>query len=351
MLGWIRRHWRLSLCVYIAALALTLFIDWAHSESRSMNMSKRYIDWYDATWLDINAENLTHSRDRIFPYPVVNRGDPDDPRPPVVLLHGTPGAGFPLDDIALSLAQDGRRAIWFDLPGFASQATLLYTDYSADSYSKVVFAVLDDLGIERAHVVGWSNGGAVALRMAERDEDRLASITLLGSVGAQETEGSGNYVFEHGKYTVGYALLVWGAKVVPHFGILGPPQERVAFLRNFDDTDQRPLAGIMQNLRTPTLILHGRDDFLVADWAAEYHHELIPNSTLVMTGDDHFMPFLAAGETAGHIAAFVERFDDPAAAAERSTVDLAPRVKPFGEAGDAALHWLHFAPVLIVLPL
>ncbi|MEO0632316.1 MAG: alpha/beta hydrolase, partial [Planctomycetota bacterium] len=207
------------------------------------------------------------------------------------------------------------------------------------------------LGIERAHVVGWSNGGAVALRMAERDEDRLASITLLGSVGAQETEGSGNYVFEHGKYKVGYALLVWGAKVVPHFGILGPPQERVAFLRNFDDTDQRPLAGIMQNLRTPTLILHGRDDFLVADWAAEYHHELIPNSTLVMTGDDHFMPFLAAGETAGHIAAFVERFDDPAAAAERSTVDLAPRVKPFGEAGDAALHWLHFAPVLIVLPL
>ncbi|MEO1583347.1 MAG: alpha/beta fold hydrolase [Planctomycetota bacterium] len=274
---------------------------------------------------------------------------------PVVLLHGTPGSAYGFNTLGPALASDSRRVIYFDLPGFATMGggkADAFEDLSATTYAFFVLRVLETLSIERAHIVGWSNSGAVALRMAHDSPEAVASITMLGAVGAQETEGSGSYFFEHAKYAVGWGSLVWAPNFVPHFGVLlGPDSERRAFLGNFWDTDQRPLAGIMRNLRTPTLILHGRDDFLVADWAAEYHHELIPSSALVMTDGDHFMPFLAAEDTARHIAEFVRRHDDPDASAVGGTVDLAPRVKPFGGIGEAGLDWLHFAPVLIVVPL
>ena len=45
---------------------------------------------------------------------------------------------------------------------------------------------LDALGIERAHVVGYSMGGGVALEMCERSPERIASLTLLSAIGVQE---------------------------------------------------------------------------------------------------------------------------------------------------------------------
>lgn len=278
----------------------------------------------------------------------------DTGRPPVVLLHGSPGSASnfqPFGDspgLGVLVAAD-RRAFALDLPGMGGSRSDPPT-WSALSHAHAVLAFMDELRIDRAHVVGWSNGGAVALNMADIDADRVASIVMLGSVGAQAAEGSGSYLFEHAKYEVGIAATHATERLTPHFGLLDLRDPRRG-LRNFDDTDQRPLAGIMSKLRTPTLILHGRDDFLVADWAAEYHHELIPSSTLVMTEHDHFMPFLAAEETAEHISEFIGRFDDPSAEPMRATVDLAPRVQPFGAIGEAALDWLHFAPVWLVLPL
>jgi len=186
--------------------------------------------------------------------------------------------------------------------------------------------------------------------MANDHPERVASITLLASVGAQETEGSGSHVFEHAKYKLGDLVLNKLDFLIPHFGLLGPSTEREAFIRNFDETDQRPLADIMRKLATPTLILHGRNDFLTADWAAEYHHELMPTSTLIMTPYDHFMPFMHPKEAAKYIEGYISRFDDPSAVPVRETIDLAPRRTPFGGLGKAVLEWVHFGPwVLVVL--
>jgi len=285
------------------------------------------------------------SNDGEFGYFVFDFGPRDTV--PIVLIHGTPGAAVGLDKLAEQLGED-RRVIWFDLPGFASQSLTWnrYTDFSAHTYSDVTLAILDKLDVERAHIVGWSNGGAVALYLASEHPDRVASITLLASVGAQETEGSGSHFFEQAKYKLGDVVLNKLDVLIPHFGLLGPAAEREAFIRNFDDTDQRELTEIMPTITAPALILHGRNDFLVADWAAERHHELMPTSTLIMTEHDHFMPMLEPEETAGYIASFVARHDTPGVPPSRAVVDEAPRRTPFGETGRRFLdavrygHWL-----------
>lgn len=247
---------------------------------------------------------------------------------PVLLLHGSPGG---LDNfrsrggLADQIAATGREVIAFDLPGFG-RSTLHVPDLSTRAHARYALAALTELDIERAHVVGWSMGGGVALDMAEIAPDRVASVTLLGAIATQETEGSGSYLFEHAKYGLGLAAFWALQNLTPHFGAVDIGREQTAWLHNFFDTDQRRYRSILETTDTPILIVHGRRDFLVYDWAAERHHELAPRSSLVMTPYSHFFPFSAtqSEHVATILAPFIERHDDPSAVAIGERVDLAP---------------------------
>ena len=242
---------------------------------------------------------------------------------PVILLHGSPGSGGGFAPLAGRLTRLGYRCIAFDLPGFGF-STHDIPRYSILAHARDVLAGMDAMGLERAHVVAWSQGGGVGLNMADLAPDRVASLTLMASIGAQESEGSGSFAFEHAKYAIGWAGLVVGGEAVPHFGLLGPHWFRRSFIRNFWDSDQRPLASIMRRLRMPVLILHGRRDPLVPAWGAELHHRLIPTSRLVMLDASHFLPFEPLDQTTAHLGAFLRRHDDPDAAPIVGYTNLAP---------------------------
>ncbi len=248
------------------------------------------------------------------------------PRPlPVLLLHGSPGSADNFDRLAPLLGEgetDGRMVVRPDLVGFGASAR--GPDLSYPVQAEYMLDMLTSLGIERAHVVGWSNGGGVGIWMAHTAPERVASLTLLASVGAQETEGSGSYAFEQIKYKIGKAVLGYGVELIPHFGLLGSFRDRTDWLKNFDDSDPRQMSAILPTLRTPTLILHGRDDFLVPAWAAEEHHRLIPTSSLVMLDASHFLPVLQPEETAAYINPLLARHDAPGVRALTHTIDLAP---------------------------
>lgn len=301
-------------------------------------------------------------RENPLPYHVIVSGDLTGGQTPVLLMHGSPGAAYGFEGLAEALSQDGRPVIWLDLPGFASQSEppsrgRVFDSYSSQNYAAIMWRVLDALGVERTHLVGWSNSGAVGLHMADTEPQRTASLTLLAAVGAQDTEGSGQYAFEHLKYKIGKALLVWGAPVYPHFGLIGPRSERRAFLSFFDDTDQRLLAGIMERLDVPTLVLHGRDDFLVPAWGAERHHALIPASRLVMLDGSHFFPMTDPGLAERYLGPFLLRHDTAGVAPDTSVLDLSPAL-PVGRTGAAVhrigwwirdLHWTLGVLVFVLL--
>ena len=274
------------------------------------------------------------------------RWRPEAPAPgalPVLLLHGSPGSADNFARLAPPLTTTGRDVIAPDLPGFG-QSDRWVESYSVLAHARSVLLLMDELGIDRAHVVGWSMGGGVGLHMANLAPERVASLTMLAAIGSQRAEGSGDFYFEHAKYALGYAALVAVPEAVPHFGLLGPRSLRHATVRNFWDTDMRTLEPIMRSLKTPTLVLQGRHDFLVHDWAAELHHELIAPSALVMLDASHFLPFKQASETAAQLTWFLTRHDDASAPALRFTADYAPKpdkppldLGPFHLARD--MHW------------
>lgn len=251
-------------------------------------------------------------------------------RLPVILLHGSPSSGgADFKTLAPALADAGRTVYAVDLPGFGRSSQWV-SDYSIKANARCVLAMMDALNLNRAHVVGWSQGGGSALWAADLAPDRVASISLLGSIGVQEAEGSGSYHFEHTKYAVGWFLFVAIPEAMPHFGAAGPRHFRHAFIRNFLDSDQRELTPLMERLKTPTLILHGRHDFLVPAWAAELSHSLIAPSRLVILDSDHFFPMGgqkhigALQQAAGMLNAHFARHDDAGAPALRGSAVFAP---------------------------
>lgn len=100
---------------------------------------------------------------------------------PIVLLHGFGGDHTAWREIQPALAEH-RATIAYDLPGHGGSLNFP----GAGSPKTAANAVLDDLrsrGIERAHLVGHSMGGAVGCLVALFDPERVASITLLAPGG------------------------------------------------------------------------------------------------------------------------------------------------------------------------
>jgi pimeloyl-ACP methyl ester carboxylesterase/membrane protein DedA with SNARE-associated domain len=240
----------------------------------------------------------------------------------IILLHGSPGSASNLRKLQANL-DDRFHVISFDLPGFGD-STRWVPDYSISAHARYLLDAMDTLHIDKAHVVGFSMGGGVALSLVDLAPERVSSVVMLSSIGLQEGEGSGDYHFEHLKYTLGYGLVVALPELVPHFGMFGDRSFRHAFIRNFYDTDQRPLREIIETMDTPALVLHGRHDPLVPAWLAEKHHEMVEQSELVMFDSDHFMVFRAAesAQLADEITGFIDRVNQYACSTlPRRTID------------------------------
>ena len=166
-------------------------------------------------------------------------GDFDNPDlPVVVLLHGSPGSSTDFNDLGPSLG-DRIRAIAPDLPGFGNSQKRV-PDYSIDAHGAYVLELLDELGIESVHLVGFSMGGGVALEIIDQSPSSVRSLTLLSAIGVQELELLGNYHLNHAIHGFQLGLIGLCREAVPHFGAFDESFLGVEYARNFYDTDQRP---------------------------------------------------------------------------------------------------------------
>jgi pimeloyl-ACP methyl ester carboxylesterase len=109
--------------------------------------------------------------------PVVEAG-PEAPEEAVVFVHGNPGS---VHDWARLLKATGGhgRAIALDMPGFGEADRPKDFSYTIDGYSAHLDAALEQLGVERAHLVLHDFGGPWGLHWASRNPDAYASATLV----------------------------------------------------------------------------------------------------------------------------------------------------------------------------
>lgn len=251
---------------------------------------------------------------------------------PVLLIHGSPGSGSSFRRLGPRFGA-ARRALAPDLPGFGASTAQL-SDYSIRTHAATTLQLLDSLGVRRAHVVGFSLGGGVALEMQRARPDLPASITLLSATGVQEHELLGDYHLNRALHGLQlFAFWVVG-ELVPHFGWADRAFLNRAYARNFYDTDQRPLRTILREYDGPMLVIHGRQDPLVPVAAAMEHHRIVPQSELALLDGDHFLTFTRPEAVAPPVLEFIARAEAGAATVRRTA--LPERIRAAAVPFDAA---------------
>ena len=245
------------------------------------------------------------------PVRLVYRDEGPEDVPVVLLLHGSPGSRFDFRTVTPQL-NDRYRLIAPDLPGFGASSKRV-PDYSIRSHATYCLDLLEHLGIDRVHLVGFSMGGGVGLELYRAAPERVVSLTLLSAIGVQELELFGNYRVNHLVHGAQLATIRFLEEGVPHFGFFDNLFFGRPYARNFYDTDQRPLRAILERFEPPMLILHGDSDPLVAPAAAREHERIVPQAELVMLADDHFMVFRGGVDIVHLLSDFLAAAEDGAA--------------------------------------
>jgi pimeloyl-ACP methyl ester carboxylesterase len=96
----------------------------------------------------------------------------------VICLHGLGSNKASFFETVAALSPD-YTVHAFDLPGFGSSAKPARAPYNAIWFARAVGSYMDEMGIDRAHLIGNSMGGRVALEVGFGDPDRVLSLSLL----------------------------------------------------------------------------------------------------------------------------------------------------------------------------
>jgi pimeloyl-ACP methyl ester carboxylesterase len=167
-----------------------------------------------------------------------------------------------------------------DMVGFGYSDRPEDVKYSLDTWADQTLGVMNALDIERAHLVGNSFGGAIALRLATQHPERVGKLVLMGSMGVpfEITEGLDNVwgfqgTLEHMKTVMGFFAydksLTSGDLAKTRFEGATQPGFQESFSSMFPAPRQRWVEAMqvpddeIRKLPHRTLIVHGREDAVI----------------------------------------------------------------------------------------
>jgi len=252
-------------------------------------------------------------------------GEPD--APPVLLIMGlTASHRLWNESFVNGLVDAGYQVVLFDNRDTGDSSTLDYlgtptlwwemlknmvgfgvnAPYSLQDMADDGMAVLDQLGMEQAHIVGASMGGMIAQIIAADYAPRtLSLVSIMSTTGAphlpeaeeQAADGLMGIADSEGDMT----LRLHEMGIYPE----AMPRQLMAIIAAGDRSAD------VATITVPTLVLHGEEDTLLPPPHGAHTHEMIAGSKYVTyEGMGHDMPEavvpLLVAEMAGHFDA-VER--------------------------------------------
>ncbi len=216
------------------------------------------------------------------------------------------GAGFPVLFIS---GLGGYGAYWRDqIPAFAKNFDVVTHDcrgigqsdhsriaYTVERMAQDVIGLMDALGLEKAHIVGHSTGGAIAQILAIEHPQRLASMVVAASWTKADAYfrrlfGLRKEILSRlgpAAYLQAATLFLYPPAWVAHnneklrqmeaqnLALFSPPDiimSRIDAILAFDRTAE------LGRIRTPTLIVAAQDDVVTPAYFSEELARLIPGA-------------------------------------------------------------------------
>ncbi len=247
---------------------------------------------------------------------------------PVLLVPGLGGVGSYWNPNIPALSAE-HRVIVHDHRG-TGQSTPSPIKYSVDQMTTDLMRLMDYLKIERAHLVGHSTGGAIGQTMATNWPERLASLVLYATWTKCDpffarvfearrtllmTAGPAAYVrstpvFLYPDWWINDNLSLIEqreALALPNFPSAEIAASRIDAILAFDRTAELP------KIRTATLVICARDDFLTPPYFSEALANAIPGAELkILPRGGHCASETALEEFNQAVLGFIDRQPTPA---------------------------------------
>jgi pimeloyl-ACP methyl ester carboxylesterase len=277
------------------ALLLALGI-WAWTPDRSRaGLEARYLD-ASTTLMDVAGTPLR----------VRDTGPKEAPA--LILMHGF-GSSLETWEPWARLLSDNYRVVRFDFPGSGLSEPDRSGDYSDARTLMLLKALMHQMGIERAVLVGNSIGGRIAWKFAAAYPGLVSKLVLVSP------DGFASPGFEYGrapkipvilqliKYFLPKQILrstllpayadpvrLSDAKVQRYYELLLAPGNRGALIARMRQTLLEEPAPLLRRIEAPTLLLWGEADHMIPYSNAADYLRALPNARLVSFPDLGHVP-------------------------------------------------------------
>ena len=249
--------------------------------------------------------------------PLIQAG-PADAAEAVVFVHGNPGSRLDWEGLVRRVGEFGR-ALAFDMPGFGQADKPRDFAYRVEGYAAFIAGALEQLGVQRVHLVIHDFGGPFGICWAARHPDALASAV------AFNTSAMINRRWHR-------MAKLWRRPVVGELVMAATNRRawRRAFSRSrrplpdafvdrmYDDFDRGtrravlrlyratnlpyPSASswveVLRGLDRPALIVWGANDPFIGRGRVEHLREAFPSAEVVMLEESGHWPFIDDPERA-----------------------------------------------------
>jgi pimeloyl-ACP methyl ester carboxylesterase len=226
-------------------------------------------------------------------------------RPPVILIHGFTASTLVWSEVLMPIAEAGFRVIAPDLMGFGFSEKPPAGEYTIEGHARRLIGLMDELGIERATLVGSSYGGAIAATCALDYAPRVERLVLVDAVSNDDIKRRPILRFA-ATPLVGELIspllldLRWMVKrrlqknsasgsglydekrIAAHHLPLRAADTQRAALSMLRHWSAERIGREAHLIKQPTLIIWGEQDLEIPLSDGEHLHEEIPNARLIV---------------------------------------------------------------------
>jgi pimeloyl-ACP methyl ester carboxylesterase len=205
----------------------------------------------------------------------------------VLLLHSGLSNGDHWVNVIPALTDAGYQAIVMDSRGHG-RSSFDETPISYEVMASDVLGLMDHLGIDKADIVGWSDGAIIGLELALTHPERLHKVVAYGA--NFDPTGVRLDIAENDYFNA------FEARNAEEYQILSPEPERwdefFASILNMWATQPNYTMDQLRTIKTPFLILDGEEEEAIDLNQTKLMAELIPGAELVLMPDTgHFAVF------------------------------------------------------------
>lgn len=204
---------------------------------------------------------------------------------PVILLHGGLGHSGNWGYQLPALVDGGYQVILIDSRGHGhstrDERPFRYAMMATD-----VAAVMDELQLERAAFVGWSDGAVIALSLAMNAPERVAGLLFFGC--NVDDSGTKEFVFTP---TLGRCLTRHQTDYTQYSSTPDQFQQLMDDVSTMQQSQPNYAAADLEQVSVPVTIVHSEHDEFIKREHAEYLAATIPNANFVYLPQvSHFAP-------------------------------------------------------------